>query len=127
MVFTSNIFNSANSQASSSQASFNGDKAQNVEAPVYTQAFEASNKEADLLLSPNSYGFDLFSSHLVSSSAPAPVPTPTQAVCQPINKDGNLNLEQLPATDQPAPLLGQKLRDSMKLFLSDEELPPKST
>ncbi|KAJ9088455.1 hypothetical protein DSO57_1022936 [Entomophthora muscae] len=52
MVFTSNIFDGASSQANSSQASFNGGKAQNMEAPVYTQAFEA-----------------------VSSSAPAPVPT----------------------------------------------------
>ncbi|KAJ9071310.1 hypothetical protein DSO57_1038196 [Entomophthora muscae] len=38
MVFNSNIFDGA-----SSQASFNGGKAQNVEAPVYTQAFEADN------------------------------------------------------------------------------------
>ncbi|KAJ9051539.1 hypothetical protein DSO57_1003888 [Entomophthora muscae] len=53
---------------------------------------------------PNPYGFDLFESHLVSSSAPAPVSTPTQAACQPTNQDGNLDLEQLPATTQPAPL-----------------------
>ncbi|KAJ9085821.1 hypothetical protein DSO57_1010161 [Entomophthora muscae] len=98
MVFNSNIFNSA-----SSQASFNGGEAQNVEAPVYTQAFEAGNKEADLLLTPNPYGFDLFSNHLVSSSSPAPVPTPAQAAHQPTNQDGNLDLEQLPATSQPAP------------------------
>ncbi|KAJ9061489.1 hypothetical protein DSO57_1020204 [Entomophthora muscae] len=45
MVFTSNIFDGA-----SSQASCNGGKAQNVKAPVYTQAFEAGNKEADLLV-----------------------------------------------------------------------------
>ncbi|KAJ9073372.1 hypothetical protein DSO57_1017252 [Entomophthora muscae] len=38
MVFNSNIFN-----GSSSQASFNGGKAQNVEAPVYIQAFEAAH------------------------------------------------------------------------------------
>ncbi|KAJ9063686.1 hypothetical protein DSO57_1038357 [Entomophthora muscae] len=48
MVFTSNIFDSA-----SSQASFNGGKAQNVEAPVYTQAFEAGNEKAGLLLTPD--------------------------------------------------------------------------
>ncbi|KAJ9063632.1 hypothetical protein DSO57_1038837 [Entomophthora muscae] len=59
MVFTSNIFDST-----SSQASCNGGKTQNVEAPVYTQGFEAGNKEADLLLSPNPYDFDLFKSHL---------------------------------------------------------------
>ncbi|KAJ9055458.1 hypothetical protein DSO57_1003955 [Entomophthora muscae] len=76
MVFNSNIFNGASSQDSSSQASFNGGKAQNVDEPVYTQAFEAGNKEADLYLTPDPYGFDLFSSHTVSSSAPAPVPTP---------------------------------------------------
>ncbi|KAJ9080517.1 hypothetical protein DSO57_1024120 [Entomophthora muscae] len=50
MVFTSNIFDSA-----SSQASFNGGKAQNVEAPVYTQAFEAGNEEADLYLTTDPY------------------------------------------------------------------------
>ncbi|KAJ9064549.1 hypothetical protein DSO57_1029478 [Entomophthora muscae] len=62
MGFNSNsIFNGASNQASSSQASFNGGKAQNVEAPVYTQDFEASNKEADLYLTPDPYGFDLFS------------------------------------------------------------------
>ncbi|KAJ9060405.1 hypothetical protein DSO57_1031234 [Entomophthora muscae] len=77
MVFNSNIFNCA-----SSQASFNGGKAQNVEAPVYTQAFEVGNKEADLLLNPNPYGFDLFESHLASSSALAPTPTPAQAACK---------------------------------------------
>ncbi|KAJ9082815.1 hypothetical protein DSO57_1000800 [Entomophthora muscae] len=71
--------------------------------PFYTQAFEAGNKEADLLLTPNPYGFDLFSSHLVSSSAPAPVPTPAQDTHQTTNQDGNLDLEQLPAITQPAP------------------------
>ncbi|KAJ9070346.1 hypothetical protein DSO57_1008920 [Entomophthora muscae] len=55
MVFNSNIFNGAISQASSSQASFNGGKAQNVEAPVYTQAFEAGYKEADLYLTTDPY------------------------------------------------------------------------
>ncbi|KAJ9083342.1 hypothetical protein DSO57_1035608 [Entomophthora muscae] len=78
MVFNSNIFNRASSQASSSQASFNGGKDQNVEAPVYTQAFEAGNKKADLYLTTNPYGFDLFESHLVSSSASSPTPTPCQ-------------------------------------------------
>ncbi|KAJ9081935.1 hypothetical protein DSO57_1009639 [Entomophthora muscae] len=96
---TSNIFDSA-----SSQVSCNGGKAQNVEAPVYTQAFEAGNKEADLLPSPDPYGFDFFESHLASSSALAPTPTPAQAAHQPTNQDGNLNPEQLPATSQPAPL-----------------------
>ncbi|KAJ9048511.1 hypothetical protein DSO57_1034375 [Entomophthora muscae] len=53
MVFNSNnIFNSASDQASSSQASFNGGKAQNMEASAYTQAFESGNKEADLYLTP---------------------------------------------------------------------------
>ncbi|KAJ9050979.1 hypothetical protein DSO57_1009063 [Entomophthora muscae] len=102
MVFNSNIFNGA-----SSQASFNGGKVQGVEAPVYTQAFEAGNKEDDLYLTPNPYGFDLFSSHIVSSSAPAPVPTPSQAAHQPTNQDGNLDLEQLPATTQPPPTANQ--------------------
>ncbi|KAJ9064887.1 hypothetical protein DSO57_1025610 [Entomophthora muscae] len=112
MVLNSNIFNSASSQDSSSQASFNGGKAQGVEAPVYTQAFEAGNKEADLLLTPVPYGFDLFESHLVSSSAPvpAPVPTPTQAAHPPTNQDGNLDLEQLPAASQPAPLQSIRLK-----------------
>ncbi|KAJ9082662.1 hypothetical protein DSO57_1002608 [Entomophthora muscae] len=54
MVFNNNIFNGASSQASSSQASFNGGKAQNIEAPVYTQAFEVGNKEPDLYLTTNS-------------------------------------------------------------------------
>ncbi|KAJ9064859.1 hypothetical protein DSO57_1025797 [Entomophthora muscae] len=72
-----------------------------MEASVYTQAFEAGNEEADLLLSPNPYGFDFFESHFASSSAPAPVPTPAQAVHQPTNQDGNLDLEQLSATRQP--------------------------
>ncbi|KAJ9059513.1 hypothetical protein DSO57_1001584 [Entomophthora muscae] len=52
MVFTSIIFNSASSQDSSSQASFNGGKVQGVEASVYTQAFEVGNKEATLYLPP---------------------------------------------------------------------------
>ncbi|KAJ9077020.1 hypothetical protein DSO57_1020647 [Entomophthora muscae] len=60
MIFNSNIFDSTSNQDSSSQISFNGGEAQNVEAPVYIQAFEAGNKEADLLLSPDPYGFDLF-------------------------------------------------------------------
>ncbi|KAJ9088485.1 hypothetical protein DSO57_1022596 [Entomophthora muscae] len=91
-------------QSSSSQASFNGGKSQNVEAPIYTQAFEAGNKEADLYLIPDPYGFDLFNSHLVSSSSPAPVPTLAQTACQPTNQDGNPDLEHLPANSQPAPL-----------------------
>ncbi|KAJ9070397.1 hypothetical protein DSO57_1008438 [Entomophthora muscae] len=98
MVFNSNSFNSI-----SSQTSFNGGKAQGVEAPVYTQAFEAGNKEADLYLTPDPYGFDLFNSHFASSSSPNPVPTPAQASCQPTNQDDNLDLELLPATSQPAP------------------------
>ncbi|KAJ9078256.1 hypothetical protein DSO57_1008641 [Entomophthora muscae] len=51
MVFNSNIFDSA---SASSQAIFNGGKAQNVEAPVYTQAFEAGNKKANLYLTVTS-------------------------------------------------------------------------
>ncbi|KAJ9072463.1 hypothetical protein DSO57_1027278 [Entomophthora muscae] len=81
-------------------------KAQNVEAPVYTQAFEAGNKKADLYLIPDPYGFELFNSHFVSSSALAPIPTPTQAASQPTNQDGNLDSEQLLATSQPASLQG---------------------
>ncbi|KAJ9060714.1 hypothetical protein DSO57_1028008 [Entomophthora muscae] len=88
LLFTTN---SASSQASSSQASFNGGKAQNVEEPVYTQAFEVGNEEADLYLTPSPYGFDLFSSHLASSSALALTPTPAQAAHQPANQDGNLD------------------------------------
>ncbi|KAJ9078347.1 hypothetical protein DSO57_1007384 [Entomophthora muscae] len=42
MVFISKFFDSTSNQARSSQASFNGGKAQNVEAPIYTQAFEAA-------------------------------------------------------------------------------------
>ncbi|KAJ9084646.1 hypothetical protein DSO57_1022133 [Entomophthora muscae] len=98
MVFNSNIFNGA-----SSQDSFNRGEVQGVEAPIYTQAFEAGNKEADLYLTTNPYGFDLFSGHIVSSSAPAPIPTPAQAACQPTNQDGNLDLEHLPTASQPAP------------------------
>ncbi|KAJ9088611.1 hypothetical protein DSO57_1021376 [Entomophthora muscae] len=64
MVFTSNIFNGASKQAISSQASFNEDEAQNMKAPVYSQAFDEGNKEEDLFLTPNPYGFDLFNSHL---------------------------------------------------------------
>ncbi|KAJ9058732.1 hypothetical protein DSO57_1009326 [Entomophthora muscae] len=67
MVFTSNIFDSTSIQASRSQASFNGGKAQGAEAPVYTQAFEAGNKEANLYLTPDLYGFDLFSSHAANA------------------------------------------------------------
>ncbi|KAJ9085653.1 hypothetical protein DSO57_1011802 [Entomophthora muscae] len=105
MVFNSNIFDSTSNQASSSQGSFNGGKAQNVEAHVYTQAFEEVNKEADLYLylTPNPYGFDLFNSHFAPSATPAPVPTPAQAACQPTNQDDNLDLEQLPAISQPVP------------------------
>ncbi|KAJ9064052.1 hypothetical protein DSO57_1034500 [Entomophthora muscae] len=102
-----NIFDSTSNQASSSQASLNEAEAQNVEVPVYTQAFEAGNKEADLLLTPDPYGFDLFSSHLVSNSAPAPLSTHAQASHQQTNQDDNLDLEQLPATSQPAPPTNQ--------------------
>ncbi|KAJ9049836.1 hypothetical protein DSO57_1020512 [Entomophthora muscae] len=57
MVFNNNnIFNRVSNQASSSQASFNGGKAQNMKAPIYTQAFNAGNKEADLYLTPDFYG-----------------------------------------------------------------------
>ncbi|KAJ9080271.1 hypothetical protein DSO57_1026696 [Entomophthora muscae] len=55
--------------SASNQASFNGGKAQGVKAPVYTQAFEAGNKEANLYLTPDPYGFDLFSSHIVVETA----------------------------------------------------------
>ncbi|KAJ9073317.1 hypothetical protein DSO57_1017877 [Entomophthora muscae] len=77
MVFNSNNFDGASKQASSSQGSFCEGEAQNVEALVYTQVFDADNKEANLYLTPNLYGFDLFESHLVSSSSP--LPTPAQA------------------------------------------------
>ncbi|KAJ9074260.1 hypothetical protein DSO57_1008246 [Entomophthora muscae] len=40
----------------SSQAKFNGGKAQVMKAPVYTQAFEAGKKEADLYLTTGPYG-----------------------------------------------------------------------
>ncbi|KAJ9049851.1 hypothetical protein DSO57_1020269 [Entomophthora muscae] len=73
MVFTSNIFDSASNQASSSQVSFNGGEAQNEETLVYTQAFEAGNKEADLYLTPDPNGFDLFNSHFAPSATPTPV------------------------------------------------------
>ncbi|KAJ9089021.1 hypothetical protein DSO57_1017126 [Entomophthora muscae] len=88
-----------NQQSSSKQGSFPESKAQNVEAPVYTQAFEAGNKEADLYLTTNQFGFDLFSSHLVSSSTPAPFPTPIQGAKQPANQNGNPGLEQLSTTN----------------------------
>ncbi|KAJ9049539.1 hypothetical protein DSO57_1023451 [Entomophthora muscae] len=65
MVFNSNIFDST-----SSQASFNGGKAQGVEAPFYTQAFEAGNKEANLYLTLNPYGFDLFNIVRIDNSLP---------------------------------------------------------
>ncbi|KAJ9053448.1 hypothetical protein DSO57_1024066 [Entomophthora muscae] len=42
MVFTSNVFGGTRNQASSSQASFNEADAQIVEAPIYTQAFDAA-------------------------------------------------------------------------------------
>ncbi|KAJ9061446.1 hypothetical protein DSO57_1020659 [Entomophthora muscae] len=64
MIFNSNnIFDGA-----SSQASFNGGKAQGADATVYTHAFEAGNKEANLYLTPDPYGFDLFSSHVVNAT-----------------------------------------------------------
>ncbi|KAJ9077723.1 hypothetical protein DSO57_1013988 [Entomophthora muscae] len=75
--------------------------AQGVEAPVYTQAFEAGSEEADLYLTPNPYGFDLFSSHVVSSSAPAPIPTPTQASCQPIRMATSIQNRFLPPSNLP--------------------------
>ncbi|KAJ9082275.1 hypothetical protein DSO57_1006060 [Entomophthora muscae] len=100
----SNIFNSASKQASSSQGSFCGGEAHNVEAPVYIQVFDADNKEADLYLTPSPYGFDLFESHLVSCSAPAPLPIPTQAANQLDNQNDNPALEQLSASSHPPPL-----------------------
>ncbi|KAJ9089681.1 hypothetical protein DSO57_1010178 [Entomophthora muscae] len=61
-----------------------------------------------ITLTPDPYGFDLFNSHMVSSSAPDPIPIPTQAASQSTNKDDKLDLEQLPATGQPA--LSQPIR-----------------
>ncbi|KAJ9082978.1 hypothetical protein DSO57_1039304 [Entomophthora muscae] len=93
MAFNSNIFDGASNQDSSSQASFNRDEAQNTEAPVYIQSFDAGNKEADLYSTPNPnpYGFDLFNSHLVSSSSPAPLPTPAQTSNQPVGAQSALD------------------------------------
>ncbi|KAJ9067236.1 hypothetical protein DSO57_1001349 [Entomophthora muscae] len=98
------IFTSKKIYGTSNQASLNGGKARNVEAPVYTQAFDAGNKEADLYLTSNPYGFDLFNSHLASSSVPAPLPTPSQATNQPVNQNDNPDLKQIHAISQPAPL-----------------------
>ncbi|KAJ9080207.1 hypothetical protein DSO57_1027482 [Entomophthora muscae] len=116
MVFNNNnnnnIFDSASKQDSSSQASFNGGEAQNMEAPVYTQVFDVDNKEADLYLTPNPYGFDLFESHLVSNSAP----TPAQAANQPANQNRNPDLEQI------APGLLQSLGKFFTMFLAGKSV-----
>ncbi|KAJ9069291.1 hypothetical protein DSO57_1019972 [Entomophthora muscae] len=47
--------------------------------------------------------FDLFESHLESSSVPASLPTPAQAANQPANQNDNPGLEQLPTNTQRAP------------------------
>ncbi|KAJ9061962.1 hypothetical protein DSO57_1015604 [Entomophthora muscae] len=61
------------------------------------------NKEADLYLTPDPYVFDLFSSHLASSSAPVPFPDPIQGTNFQANQYSNLGLEQLPANSQLSP------------------------
>ncbi|KAJ9053250.1 hypothetical protein DSO57_1026100 [Entomophthora muscae] len=83
MVFNSNnIFDSTTNQASNSQASFNGGEAQNMEAPIYTQAFDAVTLRPAL--------------------PPLPYPTPAQDNNQPANQNGNPDLEQLSAISQLA-------------------------
>ncbi|KAJ9076804.1 hypothetical protein DSO57_1022752 [Entomophthora muscae] len=95
MVFTSNLFDGTSNQTSSSQASFNEVEVLNVEAPVYSQAFDAGNKEADLYLTHDPYGFDLFNSHFMSSSAPTSLPTPAKAANQPTNQNGSVRAQGL--------------------------------
>ncbi|KAJ9087351.1 hypothetical protein DSO57_1034248 [Entomophthora muscae] len=78
MVFVNKFFDNT-----SEQDSINRGVVQYVKAPVYTQIFDVGNKEADLYLTSNPYGFEFFSSHLVSSSAPALFPDPTPGANQP--------------------------------------------
>ncbi|KAJ9076905.1 hypothetical protein DSO57_1021879 [Entomophthora muscae] len=84
-------------------------KAQNMEALVYTQVFDVGNKKAELYLTADPYEFDLFESHLASSSAPVFLPTPAHASNQPANQNGNPGLKQLPTNTQPAPSANQAL------------------